>query len=314
MSASHTCFEQPIHFPKLTFGESVMFLGSCFSEHMQSYLQKCGFLSHKTPYGPVFHPLALSYQLNAMKNKEWQPNVVQVNDVFLDYFSNSVHYAFSAEALTEKLQETTSQYHHLLQNTSVLFITFGTANGFRLKNKGEIVANCHKQPQQFFERVLSPITEMLEEWNKQLSELHLSYPSLKVVLTVSPVRYTKEGILENMRSKARLIETANELAETYDFVSYFPSFELVNDVLRDFSFFEEDLAHPNARAVAGVEEMLRSWLFSAETEKVVKEVLSIRQREQHRVLFKGSSAEQTFLTTTQQKKEQLSSLFPTIVW
>ncbi len=307
-------FPRSVNFPQLDFGQSVILLGSCFSEYMQLFIRKCGFQSHPTPFGPVFHPNALSHQMIAVMNGKWEGRTVQNNDVFLDYFSNSIHYAFSEIDLNQQLSSTSSNYQKLLANANVLFITFGTANGFRLKQIEKIVANCHKQPQSEFERVCSTIPEIVEEWSPIIQGLQLKYPKLKVVFSVSPVRYTKEGVTENVRSKARLVEAANQLAESFDDVFYFPSFELVNDELRDFSFFKEDRAHPNAQAIVQVEELLGQWLFSEDTAQVVKEILDVRQREQHRILFKGSEAERQFVLQTSQKKEQLSSLFPSIVW
>jgi hypothetical protein len=42
---------------------------------------------------------------------------------------------------------------------------------------------------------------------------------------------------------------ADEICRRCDNATYFPSFEILNDDLRDYRFYAEDLAHPSQQAV-----------------------------------------------------------------
>ena len=71
-------------------------------------------------------------------------------------------------------------------------------------------------------------------------------PSLKIIFTVSPVRHVRDGVVDNNRSKARLIEVVHHLVNKFDRLYYLPAYELVIDVLRDYRF-DVDPVHPITR-------------------------------------------------------------------
>ena len=125
-------------------------------------------------------------------------------------------------------------------------LTFGTAWVYRLADSGRIAANCHKQPSSCFRRERLSAAEIVREYGELLSG---PLAGKQVLLTVSPVRHVKDGLEGNSLSKAILRTAAASLAEGFRDVYYFPSFEIMNDDLRDYRFYEEDMVHPSAQAV-----------------------------------------------------------------
>lgn len=292
-------------FPPLSYQDKYLLLGSCFSGHIGQQLKHYGFKATVNPLGVVFHPIALSTQISKAIEGDLSGRIFSIDDVYVHSLASSEVYGIGEEALFAKYSEHLSQLREELQNATVLVITFGSMHGYLLSDTHEIVANCHKQPGSTFQKVFSPIDQVTNVWWELLEDLKTFNPKLKIIFTVSPVRYTRDGIIENSHSKARLLEVASQLNEYY-----FPSYELINDVLRDFRYFELDQSHPNEDAVNEVWKMFIDWSFDSEVRKVMELVQEIRIRENHRFLFPDSESTTAFKKITNEKRELLSSLHP----
>lgn len=84
----------------------------------------------------------------------------------------------------------------------------------------------------FMKRLLS-VTEIVSSLEVAVKQCKDFNPSIQIVFTVSPVRHSREGLIENSRSKAHLLTAVHELIDRYpDFVSYFPAYECLIDELR----------------------------------------------------------------------------------
>ena len=136
----------------------------------------------------------------------------------------------------------------------VLIISLGTAHAWFKEDY--LVNNCHKLPGQFFQRRLLSKEEIVAEWQNTLQQLP---ENVKIIFTVSPVRYTRIGLQENFLGKS-ILRTAIEDLLASPKVVYFPSFEIINDELRDYSFFESNGTHPNSRAVEVVMKRFKAFL------------------------------------------------------
>jgi hypothetical protein len=306
---SSNLFPRPDSFPEINYGSEILLLGSCFSNAVGEKLIQAGFRTEINPFGVVFHPLALAKQLANALNNDISGSVFQNNDVYLHSLASSEVYGLSKESLLENYNTQLLKLREYLRTTDVLILTFGSMHGYWLNETGELVANCHKQPGSLFTKKCSEIDEVVSVWNKLLPKLKAVNPKLKIIFTVSPVRYTRDGIMENTLSKSRLIEIIYQLK-----ADYFPSFELINDVLRDFSYFETDKSHPNKQSVEVVWELFRDWIFSESDKEIYKLVAEIRTREAHKFLFPDSVKSEEFRKITQEKREQLNSLFPFVVF
>ena len=224
-------------------GEEVILMGSCFSDNLAPYLINSGFKTLSNPFGTIFHPLALSRVLNDVLDQNSKVDSVNRADLWFDWRATN-EFGKSEEELQSNLEKKFSATLDSLKKSSLLVITFGTSWGYRKDD--QIVANCHKMPSSLFEKELTALELIQSEWGNLLSRFKAFNPNLKIVFAVSPVRHIKDGVVENNRSKARLLELAHSLQ---GYGSYFPSYEIVMDILRDYRFFKEDTVHPNDQAV-----------------------------------------------------------------
>jgi hypothetical protein len=174
------------------------------------------------------------------------------------------------------------------------------------------VANCHQQPQSLFEKELTGAEEMHSIWDSAIKELKTSNPGIHIVFTVSPVRYIRDGLMENSRSKAELFRLIPMLES--DSIHYFPAYELVNDVLRDYRYFEADGVHPSNEATEFVWDFLKQTLFSSETHGLVEEIIKLRKMEEHRLMYPESQKATEYLDLVKQKRESFLSQYPVVVW
>ena len=140
--------------------------------------------------------------------------------------------------------------------------------------------------------------------------LHQFNPQLQIIFTISPVRHLREGLVENNRSKAVLIQGVHEIVETTENIAYFPSYEYVIDDLRDYRFYAEDLVHPNYAASNYVWEKLVETYFNEQTQDIMKQVAELQLAMQHKPFFAGSSQHQEFIQNCIAKTERLLSLYP----
>ncbi len=294
---------------KIDHHQPLALIGSCFSDEISSHFELNGFDTHSNPFGTIFHPSVIARFLNELCTGCLAERIVLREDVWLSWDAGSGMYAMSEGEIKRKLSSERSKWRELLSSASVLFITFGTAWRYELIESKLIVANCHKFSSGQFERAMSKAEDLLVEWKEVVKLLNRQFPDLKLVFTVSPVRHSKEGLVENNRSKAELIRLVAEL-EQLNNCSYFPSYELVLDVLRDYRYFTQDLVHPSLEAVQFVWEKIESTYFDQKTLELAKLVRQLKLSEEHRSLHPESKSSMDFRLNLGQKKQQLLADFP----
>jgi HPt (histidine-containing phosphotransfer) domain-containing protein len=198
--------------------------------------------------------------------------------------------------------------HHSLKKASHLVLTLGTAWLYRHRELGK-VANCHKQPAALFEKKLSSLEELENGLWPVLSMLTQLHPNLQIILTLSPIRHTKEGIAENQLSKSLLRVLCAQLEQQLEAVTYFPAYEILVDELRDYRFYKSDLVHPSEEAENYIWEKWQQFSFSPETQHKVAEIQKIQSELAHRSFNPDSEAHRKFLQTLLGKLERLHGEF-----
>jgi hypothetical protein len=308
-------FNLPFSFPasanKIEYGQRLVFLGSCFSDEMGAKAKYFGLDTFTNPFGTVFHPLAIARTLldTIQPPADFQERLVNREDLFFSWDAGGTVFGYSAVELNKKLESNRAQLKKNLENGGFLFITFGTAWGYREKQTNELVSNCHKFPGDSFIKELSSIEEIVFQWENVINLLKELNTNLKIVFTISPVRHSKDGLVENNQSKAILIEAVRRLVNE-NYASYFPSYEIVIDELRDYRFFKEDRVHPNDEAIADVWDRFSDSYFNEDTKRIMEEVRSYRLADDHRSLFSESKEHQKHLLNTQFKREELLVKYP----
>jgi lysophospholipase L1-like esterase len=300
------------NFPKIKHGDSIVQLGSCFSTNMTYWFKRAGFRVLDNALGIIFHPVPLAKQILLAFGKAELSEFVHKEDVFVSYDASSTLYSMSSAGLEELIENQLQVLKDSLEKASLLIVTLGSAHGYRLKESGKLVANCHQQQQVLFEKELTPAEEMLAQWELAIQELQKINPAIRIVFTVSPVRYIRDGLMENSLSKSELFRLISLLKRNS--VNYFPAFELVNDVLRDYRYFEMDGVHPSEPATEFVWDFLKEELFSVQTLELTDEVMKIRKMEEHRILYPESKKAAEYQGFVKQKRESFLSQYPAVVW
>lgn len=299
-------------FPKIQHGDSIVQLGSCFSTNMSVWFRRAGFQVLDNPLGVIFHPVPLAKQILIAFGKADLLPFIQKEDVFVSYDASSTLYAMSSSGLEKLVRQQLEELRISLEKAKILVVTLGSAHGYRLKQSGNLVANCHQQPQSAFDKELVYVEDMISVWRSALEELRNVNPTIQFIFTVSPVRYIRDGLIENSQSKSELFRLVSLFRE--DSIHYFPAYELVNDVLRDYRYFEPDGVHPSDQATEFVWDFLKQELFSEQTNELIEEIMKLRKMEEHRLMYPESKKAEEYLEQLKQKRESFLSQYPVVVW
>lgn len=292
-----TTFAFPENSIQLNRDDSFLLIGSCFSENIGKKLSQLKFDCLSNPLGISYNPISIHQllQLNIPVSVEKREGV---------YFSYQLHSELNQ--LNEEDFHTSTQKQLQLQQQQLakqgtLIITYGTAWVYELQKDGAIVNNCQKTPANQFSKRLLSIDEVVNSWKHLHSILTEKFPALNIIFTVSPVRHLKDGVRENQLSKSILQLAIHQICTQFDNCSYFPSYEIMMDDLRDYRFYKADLIHPNEIAIDYIWDLFEQYYFSPETIKINQDILKIIASLQHKAFQPKSEKHQHFLNQLLQK-------------
>lgn len=290
-------------------GSRIITVGSCFAEVIGQRLADHKLTVLNNPFGTIFNPASMANLLTMAIYGAGpdEDRYVERNGIWFHYDFHSSLWATSREGLRNKLIDCLTQTGAAVRQADFLLLTLGSAVVYRHVETGKVVANCHKMPGSLFEKYLYTIDHLRDELTRLFKVLHRVNPTLKVVLTVSPVRHTRDTLLVNSASKSMLRVLAHELTVWNDWIAYFPAYELMMDDLRDYRFYEADLIHPNTQAQAYIFEKFVQSTFDADLRSFVNEWVQVSKSLAHRPLYgEGNPAHQQFLTKLSIKLTTLS--------
>lgn len=299
---------------KLDYNSKVFFLGSCFTEKVGEMLSKFKFDTTVNPFGVIYNPVSVANSLKILLEERefFEEDLNFANDLWFSFYHHS---RFSSPDVNECLHTINSEITKAslsLANSEVLFITFGTSWVYELIDSGTIVSNCHKQPAKDFNRYRLHIDEIVSLYKELIVSLSIFNPDLKIVFTVSPIRHWKDGANGNQLSKATLLLAIEQLVELFDHVSYFPSYEIVMDELRDYRFYAEDMLHTNSTSVNYIWTRFVDTYIDNSTREVMKKVEKIISATNHKAFNPDSESHQRFISSTLGDISQLQNQYPNI--
>ena len=108
--------------------------------------------------------------------------------------------------------------------------------------------------------------------------------NLKVLITISPVRHTRDTLILNQVSKSTLRLISHKLSEKFKQVEYFPAYEIMIDELRDYRYYAADLIHPNKLAEGHIFNVFASAFLEPRAVDLMKEWQAISQMIRHQPL------------------------------
>jgi hypothetical protein len=289
-------------------------IGSCFAEAVGYNLYTNCFNIAINPFGIVFSPKLIVRQLHeiiAKKNYTYD-DLSQQDDLHFSYYHHSSFSGLDKYQVLLDINQEINEAHQLLKKPgAVLLLTLGSSFYYELNATQMPVANCHKQPNQLFTKVLQTSDSMLPEWNALLIALSKFNPDLKIIMTVSPVRYVRDGVVENNVSKAQLFSLTHFLKTKYPQIClYFPAYEIITDCLRDYRFFKEDLVHPNKMAVSEVWEYFQAAYFKLESQEMVTQIEAFNKQIKHSILHNESKAARLFDAKIKQARQTFFNQYP----
>lgn len=309
---------------KINYRDKILLIGSCFTEHIGNTLAELKFTVLQNPNGILFDPLSVSKSLlSYIHNKQYSDSdLFQLNEVWHSWQHHSRFSNTDKQQCLRNINESQTKAHQFLKEANKLIITLGSSFSYRLtglaeilntapvNRPGEAVANCHRAPAQWFNKHLLEIEEIISALDDCIKQLLQFNSKLQFIFTVSPVRHIRDGVVENNRSKARLIESVHHLVNKYEQAYYFPAYEIVIDVLRDYRFYDVDLVHPNYMATEFVLEKFSESCIDEESQQMAEEIKSLVIARKHKPFHPETKAHQTFLMANYEKAKTLQELFP----
>ncbi len=287
-----------------------MALGSCFAENMAQKFQYFKFQNTSNPFGIIFNPVSIEKLVNRIVNK------IEFSEKDIFFHNEQWHcYEVHSELSNPNKDELLSTLNGLISSTNKqiissthIIITFGTSWIYRNIESNEIAANCHKVPQKKFIKEILSVEIIHKSIQNTVELIQKVNPNCNFIFTVSPVRHIKDGFVENTLSKSHLIAAVH--SQNLQPSTYFPSYEIMMDELRDYRFYAKDMLHPNQTAIDYIWERFSENYVSDESLKTMEEVDSIQKSLLHLPFNPNSERHQKFTKSIKHKINALTSNYP----
>lgn len=249
--------------------ERMLFVGSCFADSIGTRFREEKFRAVVNPCGVMYNPVSISHTVERF--------------------------------IAEDAAAPGAEHRHI----STAVFTLGTNHVYRLKETGEIVDNCQKRPQKLFSEEELSVDQCYEALAGAARLLRSANPAVRIIVTVSPIRYAKYGFHGSQLSKATLLLAADRLVRECPFCHYFPAYEILNDELRDYRFYKEDMLHPSPQAVEYIWQRLSELYLSDAAKLFIQRWRPIKEALGHRPFNPDSEEYKSFVMSTQEKYRAL---------
>ena len=295
----------------ISYGDGLLFLGSCFADEVGGICHGLGFDALVNPFGVLYNPASIAQSVERLHsgNPFCHEEVVQVGEgQFCTFSHNTAFWQFDEHKLLETVNNGLKVACVRFLNAKWIVISLGTSWVFRYKGTGLVVSNCHKLPARQFDREFLSV----EQSEDCLAKMLQAHPNKQFIFTVSPLRHLKDGLHENQLSKAALLLAVDQVCKHFDNAHYFPAYEILLDELRDYRFYKEDMVHPTEQAVRYIWERFVDFAIDPKEKPAMKAAAELKQMLQHKPLFPESEAFKKFELLKEEKISELKRSFPRI--
>lgn len=268
----------------ISHDDRIMLLGSCFTDEIGNRLERRYFNTCINPFGALYNPISIAKAFDCIINKSEfsEDDIFEHNGLWHSFMHHSRFSSRSKETALGSINASFSKAKEFFKTANVFIITFGTAFIYSLADSGEIVANCHKLPSSSFVRQRVSIETITNRWTSLIKTIYEINPNARIIFTVSPIRHLADGAHGNQISKATLLLAIEELVRLNSSCSYFPSYEIVLDELRDYRFYAADMKHPSDVAVDYIFERFAETFFTKETINKLKDFEKLWKMKNHK--------------------------------
>ena len=295
----------------ISYGDGLLFLGSCFADEVGGICRGLGFNALVNPFGVLYNPASITQSVERLHsgNPFCHEEVVQVGEgQYCTFSHNTAFWQSDEQMLLETVNNGLKEARERFLQAKWVVISLGTSWVFRHKETGLVVSNCHKLPARQFDREFLSV----EQSEDCLIKMLQAHPNKQFIFTVSPLRHLKDGLHENQLSKAALLLAVDQVCKQFDNAHYFPAYEILLDELRDYRFYKEDMVHPTEQAVRFIWERFTDFAIDPKEKPAMKAAAELKQMLQHRPLFPESEAFKKFELQKELKMSELKRSFPRI--
>lgn len=294
---------------KIGYGDKILLLGSCFADNIGARFNEHYFQTTINPFGTLYNPASIAKAVLDMGYGPSGMGLVEHNGLWHSMMHHGSYSGVDKEEVIARCDESRIQMREALQQASVVIVTFGTA--WVYEYEGEVVANCHKLPANRFVRRRLTVNEIVDMWQPILAAM----PDKHWIFTVSPIRHIKDGLHENQVSKAILLQAVDRLTSIQSnslmgSKSYFPSYEIMLDELRDYRFYAEDMVHPSQVAVEYIWLRFVETYMTTDTQQEMRILHQLWRDRHHRFLHPDSPEAEQFAEHIKTRLQQLQPRYP----
>ena len=295
---------------KIEINSKIVTIGSCFADVVGGQLVENKINAEVNPFGTLFNPSSIFKLLTQCISNTLpeQNNYIEDEGIWFHYEYHSKLNDSAKKNLQTKIINLQNEVSEKLLSADFLILTLGTSFVYQLIATKSYVANCHKMPGNLFRKDLLHVKHICQDFEHFYGKLKAFNPNINIILTVSPVRHTKDGIPENQLSKSILRTACHYLCLDFADVNYFPSYEIMMDELRDYRFYEEDLIHPNKIAEKYIFERFSQTYFTDKLIDIIQKWQKIKSDLAHRPFHEKSESHQIFLAHLLKKLEDISTI------
>ena len=300
---------------KIAYPDKVLLLGSCFADNIGAKFGEYYFQATVNPMGTLYNPASIAAVLHGVRQSTSSEHLIHHNGLWHSFAHHGSFSRVDKEAMLQACEQSRALMREALHDANTVIVTFGTA--WVYEYEGKVVANCHKLPANRFVRRCLTVSEIVEMWQPILAAM----PDKHWIFTVSPIRHLKDGLHENQLSKAILLQAVDHLmaqqasrtssTSSTSSTSYFPSYEIMLDELRDYRFYAEDMVHPSAVAVEYIWQRFVDTYMLADTQSEMRLLHQLWLDRHHRFLHPDSPEAEKF---AQHIKTRLQDLQPRYPW
>ena len=297
---------------KIGYDDKILLLGSCFADNIGAKFGEHYFQTTVNPFGTLYNPASIARVLSGVVKREMALDIVQHNGLWHSMMHHGTFSHPDKDVLLARCEESQTLLCTALQEASTIIVTFGTSWVYKMD--GMVVANCHKMPAERFDRYCISAGDIIDSWLPLLNRI----PNKHWIFTVSPIRHIKDGLHANHLSKANLLQAidvliarARDLNPTSTY-SYFPSYEIMLDELRDYRFYAEDMVHPSQVAVDYIWQRFVDTYMTADTQGEMRTLHQLWLDRHHTLLHPTSEEAMRFRQYIEKRTMALKEIYPWI--
>lgn len=296
----------------LNIYDKVYTCGSCFAEELDHRLSDLKFQTYSHPFGIVFNPISMAQQFTRMLDKKAykEDELLYQDGLFHSPDHHGMYSSTDPASMIRSLNEGLESGNKHFVHSDFLVITFGSAHHYTHLKTQQSVSNCHKIPQKEFTKQRASSEHILNAWIPLIHRMQIENPNLNILLSVSPVRYLKDGFIENQRSKANLLLAAESLSQLFSCLEYFPAYEIFMDDLREYRYVKEDLVHPNKIAVDYIWSYFEHAYYDDETMHYKQQFMKFKSLLEHRIINTAASTFKAYVQQLEHQLEELCNAYP----